>query len=169
MGDFVGKAVRTPLLTESKLTSAKQVINFACANPVMCGSCVGVRILQQRTPCKISSLRIKGGKKGTVLRVKTRNVERLSIRAVQRVKSVKLDGQSFALNTNRLYCRTTTDEATVWTNDPAECNLRVGRSLEALGPMRRIFAKPFALVYGTHGSQASNARYRAAAIELANS
>merc|ERR1712224_993635 len=60
--DFVGKAVRTPLLTESKLTSAKQVINFACANPVMCGSCVGVRILQQRTPCKISSLRIKGGK-----------------------------------------------------------------------------------------------------------
>jgi serine/threonine protein kinase len=165
--DFVGKAVKKPLLTESKLTS-RQVVNFACASPVLCGSCVGVRILQQRTPCKISSLRIKGGKKGTLLRVKTRNVERLSIRAVERVKAVKLDGQSFVLNVNRLYCRTTKDEGNVWTNDPAECNLRIGRSLEALGPMRRIFAKPFALVYGTHGSQDSNARYRAAAIALAN-
>ena len=162
---------------ESKDRKYEQPVYFSCANPVSCGSSAGVRVLAQQVPGQMSSFEMSYSKEFLTINIQTVNVARLRILNLNQYmgsfKKVVLDGQSFELlkTKKRDYGDYVRKEQVgrEWTDDLRKEGRRSDDIERNSGPVRRVFAAPFAIVYGTTGVAKVTRHYKQEAIKFANS
>eukprot|EP01065_Artemidia_motanka_P017794 TRINITY_DN21201_c0_g1_i2.p1 TRINITY_DN21201_c0_g1~~TRINITY_DN21201_c0_g1_i2.p1 ORF type:complete len:863 (+),score=237.14 TRINITY_DN21201_c0_g1_i2:269-2590(+) len=158
--------------------------DFTCYNAASCGTRGGLRVAVQRRPLRRSTVRACRVTEGWALR--TSNTLRLVLSADSPVLSspsaVAVDGTRFSGDELRRAAAggaaTLCSQAPgVWVACGAGCGADdshqrgccgpVRRGPGALGPLRRVFARPYAIVYGTQET-GSVQMLRAAAMRLAS-
>ena len=153
-------------------------VHFSCANPVSCGSSAGFRILSQLNPGRMSSFEISYSKKSHTIFVQTFNVGRLRVLNTTQYsgsfEDLVLDNQNFSLSTlvqNRDFIDFVhgIQVKGKWSRLSKEKGVRSDDIERYGGPIRRVFAAPFAIVYGTIGAKKATKLYRREAIRFANS
>eukprot|EP00759_Apiculatamorpha_spiralis_P021573 PhF_6_TR26282/c0_g1_i1/m.37654 len=127
-------------------TDDEEGYEFVCVNPASCGPFLGIQVILPRIPTKQTRLLVRCDA-AFKLHIQAFNVEKLRI-SFDQFPSVPIEevaiGETivakppFVVTTGE-YCYPS------W----SACSNKTHRTLSTLGPLRRVFSRPFVFVYGT--------------------